>query len=95
VAKFTVQWWITFWDHDPEIHYLVDQDFEADDLDDLQEILNEGIENDEFCPEDEIPDNFELGNLNIEYAIIKDSDGNVVFRDPEFQDEIVPKNRRL
>ena len=95
MANFTVQWWVTFWDHDPEIHYLVHQEFEAESVDELQETLNEGIENDEFCPEDEIPNNFELGNLNIEYAIIKDADGNEVFRDPDFKDDLVPMDKRL
>lgn len=95
MTNFTVQWWITFWDHDPEIHYLVDQEFEAESLNGLLETLNEGIENDEFCPEDKIPNNFELGNLNIEYAVIKDADGKEVFRDPDFEDDSVPIDKRL
>ena len=48
-----------------------------------------------ICPEDEIPNNFELGNLNIEYAIIEDADGEEVFRDPDFKDDLVPMDKRL
>jgi hypothetical protein len=52
IAKFTVSWWVTFFDHDPEIHYLVDEDFEAGSLEELIDRLDEGLAEEEFTPEE-------------------------------------------
>lgn len=95
MAKFTVSWWITFFDHDPEIHYLVNEDFEADSLDDLYETLDEGMDNNEFEPEEQIPNNWDLGNLNVEYGIIKDDQGNELYKDEDLNEELIPKENRF
>ena len=95
MAKFTVSWWITFFDHDPEIHYLVNEDFEADTLDDLYENLDEGIDNNEFEPEEQIPNSWDLGNLNVEYGIIRDDKGNELYKDEDLNEELIPKENRL
>jgi len=95
MAKFTVSWWITFFDHDPEIHYLVNEDFEAASLDDLYETLDEGMDNNEFEPEEQIPNNWDLGNLNVEYGIIKDDQGNELYKDEDLNEELIPKENRF
>ena len=95
MAKFTVSWWITFFDHDPEIHYLVNEDFEAENLDDLYETLDEGMDNNEFEPEESIPNNWDLGNVNIEYGIIRDDQGNELYKDDDLKEELVPSENRL
>lgn len=95
MAKFTVSWWITFFDHDPEIHYLVNEDFEAASLDDLYETLDEGIDNNEFEPEEQIPNSWDLGNLNVEYGIIRDDKGNELYKDEDLNEELIPKENRL
>ena len=95
MAKFTVSWWITFFDHDPEIHYLVNEDFEADSLDELYETLDEGMDNNEFEPEEQIPNNWDLGNLNVEYGIIKDDQGNELYKDEDLNEELIPAENRL
>ena len=95
MAKFTVSWWITFFDHDPEIHYLVNEDFEAVSLDDLYETLDEGMDNNEFEPEEQIPNNWDLGNLNVEYGIIKDDQGNELYKDEDLNEELIPAENRL
>ena len=95
MAKFTVSWWITFFDHDPEIHYLVNEDFEAASLDDLYETLDEGMDNNEFEPEEQIPNNWDLGNLNVEYGIIKDDQGNELYKDENLNEELIPAENRL
>jgi len=95
MATFTVSWWITFFDHDPEIHYLVNEDFEADNLDDLYETLDEGMDNNEFEPEESIPNNWDLGNVNIEYGIIRDDQGNELYKDDDLKEELVPSENRL
>lgn len=33
--------------------------------------------------------------MNIEYAVIKDADGNEVFRDPDFKDDLAPMDKTL
>ena len=40
MANFTVSWWVTFFDQEPELHYLVNEDIEADDLDELFDKLD-------------------------------------------------------
>ena len=95
MANFTVSRWVTFFDQEPELHYLVNEDIEADDLDELFDKLDEGIEEDEFTPEEQIPNNWDLGNLNLEYGIITDESGKEVYRDEDFKDEMVPAERRL
>ena len=95
MANFTVSWWVTFFDQEPELHYLVNEDIEADDLDELFDKLDEGIQEDEFTPEEQIPNNWGLGNLNLEYGIITDESGKEVYRDEDFKDEMVPAERRL
>ena len=95
MAKFTVSWWITFFDHDPEIHYLVNEDFEADSIDDLYETLDEGINNNEFEPEEQIPNSWDLGNLNVDYGIIRDNNGNELYKDEDLNEELIPNENRL
>ena len=95
MAKFTVSWWITFFDHDPEIHYLVNEDFEADSIDDLYETLDEGINNNEFEPEEQIPNSWDLGNLNVDYGIIRDDNGNELYKDEDLNEELIPNENRL
>ena len=82
-------------DHDPEIHYLVKEEFEANNLDGLFDILDEGIDNNLFEPELKIPNNWDLGNLNIEYAIIWDDQGKELYRDEDLNEELIPDENRL
>ena len=93
--KFHVSFWVTFFDHDPEIHYLVKEEFEANNLDGLFDILDEGIDNNLFEPELKIPNNWDLGNLNIEYAIIWDDQGKELYRDEDLNEALIPDENRL
>ena len=95
MPKFHVTWWVTFFDHDPEIHYSVKEKFEAESLDGLFDILDEGIEEEKFCPEEQIENNWELGNLNIEYALIADDTGKGIYRDSDFKDSLIPEENKL
>jgi len=95
LANFTVSFWITFFDHDPEIHYLVNEEFEADNLDALFDILDEGMDNNEFEPEEKIPNQWDLGNLNVEYAIIWDAEGKELYRDEDLKEELIPEENKL
>ena len=47
------------------------------------EILAEGIDDGLFCPEEKIPNNFELGNVNIEYVNITSAKGKIVYTDED------------
>ena len=84
-----------FFNHDPEIHYLVNEDFEADSIDDLYETLDEGINNNEFEPEEQIPNSWDLGNLNVEYGIIRDEKGNELYKDEDLNEKLIPEENRL
>lgn len=83
---FTVTWWVNFWEQDPDLHYLVDQHFQAESIDGLIDSLDEGLENMEWTPEDRIENAFELGSFNIEYAVIKDRSGAEVYRQNGFSE---------
>ena len=83
---FTVTWWVNFWEQDPDLHYLVDQHFQAESIDGLIDSLDEGLENMEWTPEDRIENTFELGSFNIEYAVIKDRSGAEVYRQSGFSE---------
>lgn len=85
---FTVTWMVSFWEHDPEKHYLVDEKFEADDIDALIDRLDEGQENMEFEPENQIEDNWDLGSFNVDYVLIADANGAEVYRDEDFGDQV-------
>lgn len=95
VQVFTVSFWITFFDHNPELHYLVNEELQAENLDALFDILDEGVDNGEFEPEEKIPNQWDLGNLNVEYAIIRDAEGNELYRDNDLKEEMVPAENRL
>ena len=95
MQKFYVTWWVTFFDHDPEIQYTVKEEFKAESLDNLFDILDEGIEEDEFCPEEKIENNWELGSLNLEYALIFDDSGKEIYRDTDFKDDLIPETNKL
>ena len=56
-------------------------EYREENLDNLFDILDGGIEEGEFCPEDEFPE-YE-GSFNLEYMIIKD-DGEQVYKDEDF-----------
>ena len=83
---FTVTWWVNFWEQDPELDYLVDEKFDADDLDGLIDQLDEGLESLEWAPENQIDNAFELGSFNIEYAVIRDEQGAEVYRQDGFSE---------
>ena len=83
---FTVTWWVNFWEQDPDLHYLVDEHFQAENIDGLIDSLDEGLENMEWTPENRIENTFELGSFNIEYAVIKDRSGAEVYRQSGFSE---------
>ena len=84
--RFTVTWWVNFWEQDPEVDYLVDEIFEAANVGGLLDELEEGLENMELTPENEIENAFELGSFNIEYAVIRDEQGTEVYRQEGFSE---------
>ena len=79
MKSFEVTWHLDFWEDGVE--KITPQNIEAENLDNLFDILDGGIEEGEFCPEDEFPE-YE-GSFNLEYVIIKD-DGEQVYKDEDF-----------
>ena len=79
MKSFEVTWHLDFWEDGVE--KITTQNIEAENLDNLFDILDGGIEEGEFCPEDEFPE-YE-GSFNLEYVIIKD-DGEQVYKDEDF-----------
>jgi hypothetical protein len=99
ISHYTVTFLITYFDHEPEILYSVTDDFDAENLHSLFDLLDEGIEDDSINPEQNIllnrPIDHELGNVNIDYVIIRDADGKELYRDQEFNEKLVPVENRI
>ena len=99
MSNYTVTFLITYFDLEPEKHYLVTEDFDAENLQSLFDLLAEGIEDDSINPEQNIllnrPIDHELGNVNIDYVIIRDEDGKEVYRNKDFKEELVPVENRI
>ena len=95
MSHYTVTFWITYFDREPEEHYTVTEGIDAKNLDSLFDILEVGIQNEEITPEQNIPDDHKLGNLNVEFVIIHDADGKEVYRDKDFKEELVPVENRI
>ena len=79
MKTFEVTWHLDFWEDG--VVKITTENIEAENLDNLFDILDGGIEEGEFCPEDEFPE-YE-GSFNLEYVIIKD-DGEQVYKDEDF-----------
>ena len=54
MKSFEVTWHLDFWEDGVE--KITTQNIEAENLDNLFDILDGGIEEGEFCPEDEFPE---------------------------------------
>ena len=84
--KFTVKWEVHYYDNDIKLYCDIDQD--EDDVKTLEDIftfLDEGLEEpDTFTPEMHVE--FHDGNFNIEYVVIYDPDGKILYRDPEYNE---------
>ena len=94
ISHYTVTFLITYPDYDPEILYSVTDEFDAENLQSLYDLLDEGIQNDEITPEINI-EMQPAGDLNIDYVIIRDSDGKELYRDQEFNEKLVPVENRI
>ena len=94
--EFVVKWLIDFWDNDDGL-YLVDEVIEAENIDDLIEKLDNGIENDEFTPEKNVPNWHDLGDFNIEYVQINTNNGEQVYKDNDFSEELklIPEKNKF
>ena len=53
------------------------------------------MDNDEFEPEEKIPNQLDLGNLNVEYAIIRDTEGKELYRDEDLKEDLISAENRL
>lgn len=83
--EFTVKWLIDFWNNESGL-YTVDEKIEASNIDELIDKLDNEIEN--FTPEENIPNWYDLGDFNIEYVQIKDKKNKIVYQDDDFLDDI-------
>ena len=60
--KFTVKWEVEFYDHDKKLYCDIDEDDDnINNLDDIHEFLEEGVDENKFSPEDQtncLPEEF-------------------------------------
>lgn len=88
MANFTVTFQLqSFYpDDEYDLKELFNKDYEADDLDSLFDILDDTDEldsvDDTGVLNDDSPD--EPDEINIEYVLIHDQDGNEVYRDEDY-----------
>ena len=90
MSHYIVIFLITFTDDEDEILYSVTEGFDAKNLQSLFDLLNEGIQNDEIAPEENIMNQPE-GDVNIDYVIIYDNDGKEIYRDKELNEKLSNK----
>ena len=90
MTNFTIIWEVKYYDHEPEKIYYVKELEQAENIDSLLDYLEENAMDHE--PENETPTG--LGDFNIEYILIKDSETKEeVWRD-EYHD-FAHYNRRI
>jgi len=75
--SFKVTWQVEYYDADAS--YTTEEVFEAENLDELMDELDEGMEQGHYTPELKVPHHD--GDFNIEYVIIKTMDGKELYRD--------------
>lgn len=85
MENFQVTWSVEYYDED--VVYTTSDQFQAEDLDDLFEILDNGIQEGFLCPENEVP--YHDGDFNIEYVLIHDDQGVELYRDEDFDESRV------
>ena len=76
MAEFTVTWQVEYYEDD--VSYTTDELFEAENLEKLFSELEEGLEQGHYTPEMKVP--YHEGNFNIDYVVIKSSDGKEIYR---------------
>lgn len=80
MPKFKVTFEVKSWDNDES--HLTEQEFEADSLHTLHDMLSEGIEDETIQPENNVP--FIEGDFNVEYVLIHNEKGEEIYRDEDF-----------
>ena len=82
MANFTVTWEVEYYEDD--VSYTTDEEFEAENLDKLLSELDEGMERGDYTPEMSVT--YHDGDFNIEYVVIKSSDGKEIYRDESYKE---------
>ena len=82
MAEFTVTWQVEYYEDD--VSYTTDELFEAENLDKLLSELDEGMERGDYTPEMSVT--YHDGDFNIEYVVIKSSDGKEIYRDESYKE---------
>jgi hypothetical protein len=105
MSNFTVTFLVTFTDNEDEILYSVTEvfgaendDFDAENLQSLFDLLDEGIQDYSINPEQNIMIDMPIDhdfNVFSEWVIIRDEDGKEVYRDKNFKEELVPVENRI
>ena len=77
MISFTVTWRVDF----DDASYTTDEVVEAENLDALFDELNEGLEENRWTPEMNVPAH--SGDFNIEYVVIRSPGGKELYRDDD------------
>ena len=81
--KFTVKWEVEFYDHDKKLYCDIDENEDnINNLDDIYEFLEEGVDQNKFSPEDQVE--FYDGDFNIEYVVIYNGNGEILWKDEDY-----------
>jgi hypothetical protein len=82
--KFTVKWEVEFYDHDKKLYCDIDEDDDnINNLDDIHEFLEEGVDENKFSPEDQVE--YHDGDFNIEYVLIYNEKGEILWKDQDYE----------
>jgi antitoxin component YwqK of YwqJK toxin-antitoxin module len=88
MENFSVTWEVKYHDHQPEIVYCTEELIESKNLASLKKYLDENAM--DHSPEMDVP--YEEGDFNIEWVLIHDQNGKQLYRDEDFEGEVITNN---
>jgi|TARA_B110000305_G_C19268572_1_gene553229 hypothetical protein len=81
--KFSVKWEVEYYDHDKKLYCVIDyNEDDINSIDEIHQFLEDEVNDDKFSPENNV--DFYDGDFNIEYIMIYDEDGKIIYKDSDY-----------
>ena len=81
--KFSVKWEVEYYDHDKKLYCVIDyNEDDINSIDEIHQFLDDEVNDDKFSPENNV--DFYDGDFNIEYIMIYDEDGKIIYKDSDY-----------
>ena len=81
--KFSVKWEVEYYDHDKKLYCVIDyNEDDINSIDEIHQFLEDEVNDDKFSPDNNV--DFYDGDFNIEYIMIYDEDGKIIYKDSDY-----------